>query len=125
MFKLITYKNQVYHKNIDATCFTFHIIDSNFECDIPIYIISSWSLIRQLRVISAAVITEYRSRNLDVVKNLYLFNVFVQNNWHIDNLDILSIQNQIDEFCKIEGLDFSKEIYPKLKQLHDVSDVFR
>lgn len=116
MFKSIEYITCTYNNKTDKYNYYYHLKDSDFECDISV---SAPSLVRA-EVVAGA--TEYHKRGLDVVKNIYLLNLYLQKGRYsnLSFIQILDYQNKyIDKYCPIDGISFSEDIYPKVKELYE------
>lgn len=120
MFKSIEYLTYAYDSKTHKYTYYYHLVDSDFECDISVETTSI--------ALASPVATEYYKRGSDVVRNIYLLNIYTIERFHFDYtfIDVLDWQKDyIDECCPIKGLSFSNDIYPKVKELYETFNMFK
>lgn len=124
MFKSIKHIITQYDNKTQKYISNYHLVDDDFECDISV---SSPTLTATIVFSAVSVVKEYYNRGLDIVKNTYLLNTYSQKEWEpsCTFMGILSWQNQyIDRYFPIDGISFSKDIYPKVKEMYETLSAF-
>lgn len=100
--------------------YIFHLIDDDFECKINSYMPGE----------SAPVLTammEYHNRGLDIVKNLYLANLYIAKNWYNNAYtfhDLIAYQEPYFEE-HFKPLSTDKDIFVEAISLYETLNVFK
>lgn len=119
MFKSIKYLRLKYDAASSKYTYYYYLVDSEFECEVSAAA-TSLRLAPDEHAMTATA-AEYKKRKLPLIKNVYLLNNHLLNEWHSASSfeNLLNYQNRYtDEYYTIPGINFSKDIYPKLLEMH-------